>query len=443
MKSPADPIQKEESMRRWWFITIAGVLLVALLLLGSRGGRADVEEKLCGGHHCPKPEKTLYVFAGDQARKNPDFLAVIDFDERSKDYGKVVKTVPLPSPGNIGNEPHHCHLSADKNILGCGGLLSVLRRQHGIFFFDVSRPRSPKFLGATSAPNSSITDDFLPLRTGGFLVTQMGSASGGAPGRVAEFDHRQHLVHEWPDNPPQDGFNPHGIDARPELNLMVTADFILPSSTLNIVPGDVVLRGSIRVWDLANRTILRTIAIPGALGTMDVKLIPGDPKGRGYTAGMFSGFVYLLDTARGTSTQAFDFETTVPKDFPPHVRGGMVQLLDLPSSGDRLIAGVFQTGQVVMLDTTNRKKLKLVSLVQLGIGAGPHVIHLTDDERRLVVTDYFLNEDDFGKVHAEGDHKVHVITVSHDGLTLDSRFNLDFNKAFPTGPARPHGAAMK
>jgi hypothetical protein len=271
----------------------------------------------------------------------------------------------------------------------------------------------------------------------------MGSASGGAPGRVAEFDYLQNLVHEWPDNPPQDGFNPHGIDARPELNLLVTSDFILPSSTLNIVPGDVVLRGSIRVWDLANRTILRTIAIPAALGTMDVKLIPGDRKGRGYTAGMFSGFVYLIDPGLGTSKQAFDFETIVPPGFGPHVRGGMVQLLDLPRSGDRLIAGVFETGQVVMLDTTNRSALKLVSLVELGVGAGPHVIHLTDDEERLVVTDYFLNEDSFGKVHAEGDHKVHVIKVTHDALTLDPRFNLDFNTAFATGPARPHGAAMK
>jgi 56kDa selenium binding protein (SBP56) len=353
-------------MRRWQFISAAGLLLGVLVWFDPLG--ADPVA----------PEKTLYVWAGDQARKNPDFLAVIDFDEHSDHYGKVIKTVPLPPPGNIGNEPHHCHLSADKNILACGGLLSLLRGQPGIFFFDVSRPRSPKFLRATSAPRSSITDDFLPLRAGGFLVTQMGSASGGAPGRVAEFTRDLQLVHEWPDNPPTDGFNPHGIDARPELNLLVTSDFILPSSTLNIVPGDPVLRGSVRVWDLANRTILCTITIPGALGTMDVKLIPGDRRGRGYTAGMFNGLIYLIDPGRGTFKQAFD------------VGSDMVQILAPPKSGDRLIAGLFQAGQVVMLDTTNRAKLSQVSIVELGKGAGPHVIHLTDDEKRLVVTDYFL-----------------------------------------------------
>ena len=45
---------------------------------------------------------------------------------------------------------------------------------------------------------------------------------------------------------------------------------------------------------------------------------------------------------------------------------------------------------------------------------GPHAIALTDDDKRLVVTDYFLNEDDFGKIHFEGDHRVHVIRVSQE-----------------------------
>ena len=54
---------------------------------------------------------------------------------------------------------------------------------------------------------------------------------------------------------------------------------------------------------------------------------------------------------------------------------------------------------------------------------------------RLVVTDYFLNEDDFGKIHFEGDHKVHVIKVFKHTLEIDKRFNLDFNTAFATGPA--------
>ena len=56
------------------------------------------------------------------------------------------------------------------------------------------------------------------------------------------------MFQEFPKTPPVDGFNPHGISARPDLNVMMTADFILPSSTLTGSAGPE-LRGSVRVWN--------------------------------------------------------------------------------------------------------------------------------------------------------------------------------------------------
>jgi selenium-binding protein 1 len=82
-------------------------------------------------------------------------------------------------------------------------------------------------------------------------------------------------------------------------------------------------------------------------------------------------------------------------------------------------------------------------VLDLGTGSGPHYLALTRDEKRLVISDYFLNEDDAGKVHAEGDHKVHVAKVTAKDLVLDPKFSLDFNTAIASGPARPHGLAMK
>lgn len=426
-------------MNKKWIQRLVVTSLVAVGSSGVFAGSDDDQDK------DDKREKTLYIWTGDQARVRPDFLAVIDFNEHSQNYGRVLRTVPVPPPGNVGNEPHHCHLSADKNILACGGLLSVLKGQKGIFFFDVSNARHPKYLFSRSAPESSITDDFLPLPAGGFLVTQMGSATGGAPGRLAEFDGKLELVAEYPDDPPLDGFNPHGISADFSRNLMVTSDFINPVTTLNLWEGDVELRGSLRFWDLAKREIQQTVFLPEALGSMDVKLIPGDPHGRAVTANMFSGLVYTVDPTDGSVVQSFDCEDIVPEVEVP-VRGGMVQLLEMPKSGDRLIFGSFQAGQVGLLDISDRTHAggfkQINEVVNLGLDAGPHDIVLTEDDSRLVVTDYFLNEDDFGKIHFEGDHKVHVIKVTHDSLTLDTRFQLDFNTAF-AHPARPHGIAMK
>src|SRR5438094_5721323 len=119
-------------------------------------------------------EKHLFIWAGDQSRANPDFLAVVDFDEQSAKYGSVIKTVPLPGPGATGNEPHHVGLSADGRVLAAGGLLSVLKGQKEVFFFDVADPRRPKFLTSADPPLSAITDEFYALPEGGFLVTMMG-----------------------------------------------------------------------------------------------------------------------------------------------------------------------------------------------------------------------------------------------------------------------------
>ncbi|MEK6321716.1 MAG: selenium-binding protein SBP56-related protein [Acidobacteriota bacterium] len=379
-------------------------------------------------------EKYLFVWAGDQARQSPDFLAVINFDEGSRNYGKVIKSVPLSGAGATGNEPHHVGLSRDGRVLACGGLLSVLKGQKEIFFFDVSNPASPRFISSADPPLSAITDEFYSLPGGGFLVTMMGGANGAHPGRVAEFNKNLELISEYPANPPHDGFNPHGISVRPEINLMVTSDFVCPSTTLHAVPGGLALRGSVRVWDFKRRTIVKTITLPGPAGTIDVKLIPGDNLARAYTAGMADDKLYLIDTDKGTAKVVFDFGTIA--------QGGSPQLMRMTRDGSRLFISMNGAGKIVMFDTSKPEKPEVRKVLDLGAGSGPHYLALTDDEKRLIVSDYFLNEDDFGKVHAEGDHKIHVARVLRNDLVLDSRFQLDFNTAF-RAPARPHGLAFK
>jgi hypothetical protein len=66
----------------------------------------------------------------------------------------------------------------------------------------------------------------------------MGSATGGAGGRVVEFDAELNPVAEHPATSPADGtFNPHGMDADFARNRLVTSDFVNPVTTLNVVPG--------------------------------------------------------------------------------------------------------------------------------------------------------------------------------------------------------------
>jgi hypothetical protein len=448
----------DKSREAWRRITMlsAAVAVSAVLwiFLGSLLLAVGTRDAAAGrdlAHEFPKfpppftpPDDTLIVWAGDQAHLSPDFIAVIDFNQHSPTYGKVLSTVPLTGASAIGNEPHHVGLSADGKTLALGGLLSVLRNQDQVFFFDVSRPREPSFIRSDNPPHASIADEFDPLSNGGFLATFMGSPDGANPGRVVEYDANQHFVQAWPVNPPTDGFDPHGISIDEKHNLLVTSDFICPLHTLNTTPGagEVILRGTVRVWNLATRSIVRKIVVgnPGSpAGTIGVQLIPGDPLLRAYTAGMADNKLYLIDTQHGTATPVFDFSPYAVSSFPI-----WPQLFKLNHDGTRLFITLNYSGnagKVVQLDVSNPQQPKVLTVADLGLGSGPHYINLTQDEKRLVVSDYFLVEDlvPGGVVDAEGDHKVHVFNVTDHSITLDPRFNLDFNRDIGTGPARPHG----
>ena len=428
---------KNHPARVRWYLCSSSLLILLLmaasaLILSLRVRDVHARAPEVAGDEA---EKYLYVWAGDQARTAADFLATVNFDETSPRYGQIIGITPLSGVGNSGNEPHHVGLSRDGRVLACGGLLSVLKGQKEIFFFDLSDPAFPTFISAADPPLSAITDEFYPLCDGGFLVTMMGGAQGHAPGRVAEFNKNLELIAEYPEDPPQDGFNPHGISVRPELNLMVTSDFVCPSTTLHAVPGGLDLRGSIRVWNFKKRKIVRTVNLSVPAGTIDVKLIPGDKKGRAYTAGMADDQLYLIDTEQGTAKAVFNFGAIA--------KGGFPQLMRMTADGKFLFVSMNAAGKIAMFETSRPKEPRLVDVLDLGAASGPHYIALTADEKRLVITDYFLNEDSFGKVHAEGDHRVHVAKVSRTGLKLDPRFNLDMNTALSNRPSRPHGVAFK
>jgi selenium-binding protein 1 len=373
----------------------------------------------------------LYVWVGDAARRAPDRLAAVDFQLDSPNYGSVVGWAQVPGPGGIDNEPHHCMIAASMKVIACGGLLSVLRQQPGLFFFDISNPAQPRYMFSRQTKLSAVTDDLRPLPDGGFLVTDMGSATGGAPGRVVELNGRMQITHEWPNDPPP-GFNPHGISISWSHNLMLTSDFVDPASTLDSTPGPVVFRGSIRVWNFNERRIVGTIMIPGAPGTMDVKFIPHDPSARAYTAGLNNGLLYLVDPYAGTARPVFDLNTLDA--------GAAPQVMVLSPDGRRLFVPMDSKrgGEIVMFDITDPAAPRVLDKLELGPGSGPHDSLLTRD-RRVVLTDYFLNEDGFGKVHVDGDHRVRVFLVGDDSLRPDLRFDVDFNDVVAGLQLRPHG----
>ncbi len=141
-----------------------------------------------------------------------------------------------------------------------------------------------------------------------------------------------------------------------------------------------------------------------------------------------------MDTQHGTAKAVFDFTSIQAGAWP--------QLMRVTRDGRRLSVSMNQAGRIAMFDISDPEQPRLLKALDLGQGSGPHYIALTEDEKRLAISDHFLNEDNFGKVHAVGDHEIHLVKVMKDDLVLDSKFDLS-TPALPTGPARPPGIAIK
>ena len=101
----------------------------------------------------------------------------------------------------------------------------------------------------------------------GFFITYMGSAVGTSPGRLIETDANFNIIHEWPEdvagtlNILGEQFNPHGLSIDWKHNIILTSDFVVPVSILKPSLG-IIHANTLRLWNLATRTIISTITIP-------------------------------------------------------------------------------------------------------------------------------------------------------------------------------------
>ena len=219
---------------------------------------------------------------------------------------------------------------------------------------------------------------------------------------------------------------------------MVTCDYVKPASTLDAVPGPVVLRSSVRVWDYQSRSVVRTIELPPGSGSMDCRLLPHNPDGEGYVGGSGNGQLYLFNSRTGTEQDVFNLGTLA--------KGALTQVMTISSDGKRLFvpyaSATGQAGGIAMFDVSEPDHPRLLDDFKLDPGSGPHMAMLAGHDTELIVSDYFLNKDNFGKVHLDGDHYVRVLDIKGNRLTKDPRFQVDMNTVIPGVELRPHGIGV-
>lgn len=93
------------------------------------------------------------------------------------------------------------------------------------------------------------------------------AAVGTSPGRLVETDADFNVLHEWPEdvagtlNILGEQFSPHGLSIDWDKNLILTSDFVVPITILKPSLG-IQRANTLRLWNLASRTIISTITIP-------------------------------------------------------------------------------------------------------------------------------------------------------------------------------------
>ncbi|KAJ1987679.1 hypothetical protein H4R33_002759 [Dimargaris cristalligena] len=378
----------------------------------------------------------LYVWCSPDNKASRDFLAAFALPSLpSRSPPSLVNLVPVPTRGN---EAHHIGVSRDGRTAFAGGLLSFRRHQDPNFFFDLTNRRQPRLVQTSRPTRGMAADACVALANGGFLITMMGGVATGRGGRVVEYDQDFRLVAEYPEREADvpTGFHPHGIAIEESLDVMITSDFVDPHTTLRPSRG-VQAGNTVRIWDLGGRRIRATLVLTPQLhgGIMDVVFLksPTTCPGCAVATSTGDGKLYLIDTQNATFKVVYDAQDT---------NVGFHTLV-VNNTGTRMWVTATFSGHIYMFDTTDPNNLKLMGKLAIGAYATPHYLALGPDQTTLIVTDYFLDEKDFGLVHFPGDKMLHFIDVSGDSMDWRREMSIDFKRLLrPLGVVNPHGVVM-
>jgi WD40 repeat protein len=389
-------------------------LVLFVLCLCALAGAAD------------KPQY-LFVWAGDDAKKAEDFLAVIDADPKSKTYGQTVATVSVPGPTGT---PHHTELVMGKN----GHLLANQHDSGKTVAFDVRDPLHPKLLytygdlAGYAHPHTYIRDaqqnvlatfqyhgmphmkgHHMPAEPGG-LVRFTESGKVLASGSAADPAAKDELI------------RPYSVVELPKLDRAVTTN-----TSMHQDEGS---SRTIQIWRLHDLKLLQTIALP-APATGQSNELPGEPvlaaDGKSVLIHTFMcGLFEVRDVDASATVRSL-------RTFDSDICGVPLRV------GHYWFATLTDKHAVAVYDL-NTPDVKEVARVTLDDKQKPHWLSADASGRRII-----FNSGEYG------DHRLFVFDFdpATGALKLDENFrdagssaagvSLDSKK---WGDAYPHGAVF-
>lgn len=218
-------------------------------------------------------EKLLYVpalYVGTGIEK-PDYLATVDVDPLSPNYGKVIHRLPMPY---VGDELHHfgwnacssCHGDAEltRRYLIVPGLRSS--RIHIVDVADPARPKLHKVIEPQDVLKTNLSSPHTVhcLPDGNIMLSMLGDAKGNGPGGFLLLNQDFEVVGRWERDAGKMAFN-YDFWYQPRYNVMVSSEWAAPNT---VSPGfnlDDVKAGKygkqLHFWDWSERKVIQSVDV--------------------------------------------------------------------------------------------------------------------------------------------------------------------------------------
>lgn len=371
------------------------------------------------------PSAYLFVWAGDADGADSDFLAVLDADAGSPDYGQVLATVPV----GLAGMAHHT-----EHAMPAGGhLFANSFRAGASFVFDLTDPARPEIAARfTDAGPYAYPHSFVRLPNGNVLATFQNRGQGNRrPGGLVELDPSGSLVRGG------DASNDVEPQVRP-YSLAVLADRDRVVSTTTDMRSEAPTATTVQIWRLSDLELLHTVRLPESPG--NAHWLPAEPRvlpGGEVVVSTFACGLFLLEGV-DTDTPSARLIARFPWENPRECALPVVQ-------GRLWVQTNATTHSLVSLDMSEPGSPREVGRLELGPDDEPHWISLEPGGDRIVIT-------------GVGGLRGRVLLARLDpltgGLSLIEGFGgtdaagpgASFLREQwphgPTGPATPHGTVF-
>jgi hypothetical protein len=367
------------------------------------------------------PAHYLFVWAGDAAGQQTDFLAVIDASPTSAHYGQLLTTLATDQQTKL---VHHTEY-----VMPAGGILFANDHDAGrTFLFDLRDPLHPRIAGSfTDVDGYMHPHSYLRLPDQNILSTFQHGHNGG--GLVELNQQGKYVRSASAADPAHPGvfYCPYSVVVLPEIDRALSTNSAMsvtePTGT------------TYQVWRLSDLKLLKTAFFepsPQFTAHTDPEEPRRAPDGSVFVQTYSCGLEHVTGIATDNPMAKLVYR------FP----GGACGVPTI--AGHYLIEGVPSIHGIVALNIANPDKLVEVSRISF---PGNYLAHWTGWDvvtSRLVVTS-----------NVDGIHRLYLVRLdqANGKLTVDETFRdqdgqpgFSFdNRTWPqgwTGSATPHGAVF-